>query len=271
MAELKYNRKENVMANEREKVTLLQRLGFDDADLTMPEHDEIMAWLDRQLHEYPVQMLNEIVDGYSKDIWLDRCNKLLEGWKRLEGPSEEDTKRMLETVPPWNSPDRGAVTVDSIEKEFPVMAVNSRNPERRSRAVVGYIDMYADVGKQIPMLWRNGDLKVEWAYDVTHFRLAIEVTTSIPSLRELICQINIYRQQRIANYYVVVSPDDRFIEPLKQQDIHFIRYQFDKTTSRLCHKLRRSHVSTDPEKAAVRSIKEGRGGAQMNPEKKVRR
>ncbi len=54
-----------------------------------------------------------------------------------------------------------------------------------------------------------------------------EVKTEIPSLGELIRQINIYREYGAKKIFVV-SPDDRYVNVLEEQGIGFIKYTPNK-------------------------------------------
>ncbi len=53
--------------------------------------------------------------------------------------------------------------------------------------------------------------------------ILFEVKTAIPSLGELIRQINMYRAYKKSKFYVV-SKDDKFLSQLLEQNIGFVRY-----------------------------------------------
>jgi hypothetical protein len=54
--------------------------------------------------------------------------------------------------------------------------------------------------------------------------IAVEVKSKIPVVGDLIRQINFYRKY-IGAQWLVVSPDDRFVDLLKSQGIKFFKYK----------------------------------------------
>lgn len=137
--------------------TLQQRFGFQDSDLTTPQHDEMMLWLDENIDT----VLSEF----------------------LKKPTT--AKQVL-----WECPVRTG-----------------------GGYLIGFADMF--------VLTDDGNF------------VCIEVKTKIPSLGELIRQINMYRERhnRIGNvsaseaYFVIVAPDDRFAPLLEKQGIGYVKYQ----------------------------------------------
>jgi hypothetical protein len=74
---------------------------------------------------------------------------------------------------------------------------------------------------EVPPKWRTSPCVRE-----KHKALAaFEVKTRIPSLGELLRQMRTY-QLHLGNVSLfVVCPDDRFAAPLKEQGIHFLKYE----------------------------------------------
>ncbi len=55
-------------------------------------------------------------------------------------------------------------------------------------------------------------------------RILVEVKSKLPTLGELMRQINLYREAHRGKV-VVVSPDDSYVEVLKTQDVLFLKYE----------------------------------------------
>lgn len=100
----------------------------------------------------------------------------------------------------------------SIKLEHPVFASGSSYSYKQ---IVGFLDIFISVKKftkpmdNCPGLW------------------GVEVKPSIPSLGELIRQINTYKAHRgsMETVFIVVSPDDKWKELLISQGIGFIKYE----------------------------------------------
>ena len=71
------------------------------------------------------------------------------------------------------------------------------HPITENKFIVGFVDLYKD-------------------------GFAIEVKSKIPSIGELIRQINFYRNYT-GGRWIVVSPDDRYADVLRAQDIQFYK------------------------------------------------
>jgi len=90
---------------------------------------------------------------------------------------------------------------------------------RNYKSIVGYIDLLAEIRGEFYM-W---DIK---EFQDSTWSIFIEVKTKIPNLGELIRQMRAY--QAFADsmtHYVIVSPDDRHSDILRQQGFHFFKYQ----------------------------------------------
>lgn len=91
-----------------------------------------------------------------------------------------------------------------------------------NRTVIGFVDLNVKVRWPYPHKTFMPEGSVEWSDTEDSF--LFEVKTSIPSLGELIRQINYYQENRGRNYeiYVVFSPDSRFKQILMEQGISYI-------------------------------------------------
>jgi hypothetical protein len=219
--------------------TMSQRFGFMDPDLTAPNHDAIMLWLDGEMKNivkryYPQPWRwNPLIDyqnpafPYSRiadDMWE-------EARKRCQSMSEQIiTELSLEDTPSpivkkvWESPivDR-AYTIGFCDMvaywKFP--AVNCR-----FNVVVDAIEQESG---NYPR-WIAGETKWEYAgssvdvpdYFLEENKAYFEVKPSIPSLGEVIRQVRMYQTYTRGAKWCIVSPDARFKEQIEAQGIKFL-------------------------------------------------
>lgn len=151
-----------------------------------------------------------------------RFERLAAALKTLDG---------LDITPPAAFPD---IRIDGPpEWEFPVTSANYGNKP----FVVGFADMavrfhrphlsldLGDLSSQMFGDWQQSGRPLEkpsyfvWMRECAYF----EVKTEIPSLGELMRQINLYRTYLKGRWYIV-SPDTRHVETLAEQNVGFIEY-----------------------------------------------
>jgi hypothetical protein len=102
-------------------------------------------------------------------------------------------------------------TIQYACMEKPIMQI-----ERNYTGVVGFVDLYLS-----GYVTRSDEKDKPQRIDVS-----IEVKGTIESCGDLIRQINFYRKfESIKSTWIVVSPDDRFKEILKDQNIYFFKYK----------------------------------------------
>jgi len=175
-------------------------MGFNDADLTTPLHDEIMLWFDAGLRS------GELIDRVREQIWRDQAAYALRHWNE---------KSLMSSIPIL----QGTATCDITRWERPVIAGTNN-------FIVGYIDLWVRMTGSCPTI-----LDERWIVtDNRSIECAFEVKSRIPSLGEVIRQMRTYQQHALTsrmleNYWFIVCPDDRFAAPLKEQGIHFLKYE----------------------------------------------
>lgn len=91
------------------------------------------------------------------------------------------------------------------------------NSNQTYSTLIGFIDLRIDIAANLDKT------------KVKHYTFFIEVKTEIPSLGELIRQMNTYRAYTAKEYfekkYLVVSPDDRHVDILNEQGYLFYKYK----------------------------------------------
>lgn len=149
-----------------------QRFLFDDADLTTPQHDQIMLWFDAN------------------------ARRLLAPWIPVERAADPTFRLVTE----W---------------EVPLFTHNGY--------ALGFLDMKVEASTRIPMV-DGGPLR--HGRDWWSGRFYIEAKSTIPSLGELVRQLNLY-QQYVGLYpgqFIIVSPDVRYAAKLRDLGFGFIEY-----------------------------------------------
>lgn len=230
--------------NQRQQ-TLSQQLGFQDSDLTTPEHDEIMLWLDETLRTE--EALWELTGGrkYWNEEWVRRwqdearaavarkrgtlTTKLAEAQEQAaRWPHLDNIDKLTEELrgyTEWECPEPPAFPTPEL------LTATWETPVGDQRWTAGFVDLHAEVslyagaGLCCYMYRSSNELEEPPRWDV-HRKTRVfnfEVKTTIPSLGELIRQVRFYQTKGSSNF-VVVSPDDRWIEPLTRQGIAFLTY-----------------------------------------------
>jgi hypothetical protein len=224
--------------------TLQQRLGFQDSDLNTPQHDQIMVWLDtnllfvaKQLTSFSSQWPDELVkqkrDAAYKDVQGKRQSALdsiaswqdsIEKWKdeRYYKNQLREAEERLGKIEAWDG--LGSAPVPIIEVTERIWEAPVVSPGYRSKYIVGFIDLYAEITASRLDIHSDGNTLPSWTNYGHSQSFCFEIKSSIPSLGEVIRQIRMYQEYQKGRY-VVVCPDDRFAEPLKAQGIEFLKYE----------------------------------------------
>ena len=223
-------------ARKKDPQTLQAKFGFADTDLKTPLHDKIMVWLDENIETAIAQMSKSPRQRvYCPEYIEKRVSDTVAQLRNKQPGQVRRIKELAEMAPAHFS----AWEVEGIKWEQPIMS---------GKYTVGFFDLVATL-KTKPCLelsghtnyragYRDlidelyGDAGFDTVYNETT-RVAFEIKTTIPSLGELIRQIQFYRSyepELSDNYwahkwvYAVVSPDARWQKQLESQDIHFVRY-----------------------------------------------
>jgi hypothetical protein len=178
--------------NQRAK-TLIERLGFNDADLKNPKHDDIMMWLDAYLREKV-------------------ANQPQKHW------SPERITALRKCGLPIDEPDDPEVILE-IKWEYPVM---------NKQYLVGFIDLVSQlttsVGLSVDNYYHEGILRHEWECAYRTNTTAYEVKSTMPTAGEVIRQVNTYRQYTDITHWCVVAPRCDYVDILTAQEIDFLQF-----------------------------------------------
>lgn len=202
------------MSRAREK---LPQIGFWDADVSCPTHDALCLWA---------------MDHADEVLKAVHPNQFGKPW------SSDDVS--------WHGPsyarDPGAqAALDAFMREHPrpdprvshrlLEHVLYRESGYRSTQIVGYADVVLRV--MTPFITvdpaqeeqgeRKLDIRTSWT-EAGHLSVLIEAKTTMPTLGELMRQLNLYRTAFGPGTLVVLSSDDRHAAHLHQQGIRFLQY-----------------------------------------------
>ncbi len=201
--------------------TIQQRFGFNDEELKTAGHDEIIIWL--------YNNVERLVAPYMMSIFRDSMKEC--GVDRAPDGTDESVKAITKSLE-YAISDRNYIIgfIDFVARaEGPILN------EYEMEEYVYSLDYYNSIAasrkplmpgeqKQDNMLYRGGKKKVTSIHAGRHSEeFYFEVKTSIPSLGELLRQINMYRKYKPGTYFVV-CPDDRFKDMLFEQGVRFIKY-----------------------------------------------
>lgn len=187
--------------------TIQQRFGFKDDDLKSPKHDQLMLDLTAAADD----LVSEIV----KPEWSD---------KDIKNAKEHGVE-----LPPFP-----AISDISCEWEVPIVSRGYK-----SKYIVGFADLV--IACCIPRLevWessqRGGGWEREFGFKPYIREIYFEVKSTIPSLGELVRQINMYREytphygqgdlgKEIFRQWAIVSPDGRFANQIAKLGFTFVKY-----------------------------------------------
>lgn len=242
--------------------TLIERLGFNDPELTTPAHDEmfivcmgsvqriidLVIASDERFDDYKI-MRSQVDDnslryaGHNFTPPISECaaSEYAAKYKRYG-----ECDLTCEDV--WNAPESGCIQSDCpILKEtvskmadivksmvyVPITTIPEKPIVTRNDFIIGFIDMFIEMGFKFPEGQRQQEkmLKSTWTSSDEPLSIAatvnilIEIKPSIRSVGELIRQIQTYREFREGNtVYVVISKTTAFKDILAQSDIILLNY-----------------------------------------------
>lgn len=199
------------MAKSREKVN--KNLGFWDNEVTIPEHDEICLWAYRNAESITRLIFPEMFD----QPWLK--DEVRYHWHDTKQNTYDLAKEFTNANPRPN-PRIKTKTLEYVLKRH-------TGYQERTEIIVGYADLLIETESPIVIpVTKSGNLEgfcIEWNQHREAPNILVEAKTVIPSLGELLRQINLYRTA-FNGRCVVVSPDDTFADILAEQNVTFIKY-----------------------------------------------
>ncbi|HSY20169.1 MAG TPA: hypothetical protein VK815_17625 [Candidatus Acidoferrales bacterium] len=243
----------------REKISVRQQLfGFPDEDLKTSLHDEIVLWLKKNTLDLSKKILtwNDVLDSKKLQEVEKRVKKNTEDFKlSLELEIKENSDQLkekiffrrekivestkscqqqLKAIESWKGLDQPPECKIEVESQLEIPIKRERY---KSTDIVGYADIVFSIREAYPYVsplpttpsgkfdsYVNLAEHLKWK---THWydprKVAFDAKSAIPSLGELIRQLNTYRTYCTWPFFVV-SPDSRFASEIAEEGFGFIKY-----------------------------------------------
>ena len=202
------------MAKSREKV---QQLGFWDPEVLKPDHDTICLWA----YENADMIFQTVCPELFDHPWLD---SEVHYDREYRDQSATDLARAF-----MDANSRPNPRVCSRTFEFVLTSFTGYKDKLERN--VGFADLLfqtqlPSVGPRYKAATTRGEDDEFDGFEIRWSRgpcILVEAKMAIPSLGELLRQINLYRTA-FSGKFVVVSPEDRFSTILVEQGVTFIKY-----------------------------------------------
>lgn len=205
------------MAKSREKI---QQLGFWDAEVSSPDHDAVCLWAYENADSIVRKTCPDIFDR----PWEDRDISYVSSGP-IPGAAELIRQYITSTSRP--NPRIFSKTLECVLRTY-------TGYQERLERIVGYADILikTEIPKICPKYINSSQnpsddvfdgFCVTWSSGREAPRILVEAKSVIPTLGELMRQIQLYRTA-FDGKVVVVSPDDRYEELLQEQDVTFVKY-----------------------------------------------
>ena len=200
------------MAKSRNKV---QQVGFWDEEVPSTGHDEIVLWC----HQHAERILRSIRPSEFDRAW--KPEDVEESLYRAHVAPEvhaASLQRFMDATPRPN-PQVTARQIEAVLRSYTGYG-------NRTERVVGFADLLVTaatpwVGTCESSESDFGGHELRW--NDRAISVLVEAKSVLPTFGELMRQLNLYRTA-FSGLVVVVSPDDRFEDVLRDQRIHFFKY-----------------------------------------------
>lgn len=187
----------------------LAQLGFWDDEVPKISHDKIVMWAYNNAEYLVRQYLTTFPsrDGRNATApdWTPNAISIQIGIDRARLPAPPHKPKTLVAKK----------TLEKVIQQYPEMG-NGRSLPR----ILGYADLMIS-WRDYALSWSQESS--EWDITGSTRSLIVEVKTALPSLGELMRQLNLYRLAY--SDVIVVAPDNSYAEVLAEQGILFVPYQ----------------------------------------------
>ena len=197
------------MAKSREKI---QQLGFWDSEVSKPDHDSVCLWA----YENAELIFNMVYPELFDQEWKD--SEITSG-----SFGDKNAANMLLTFRNNNLRPNPRIHLKTLE----YVLKSYTGYEKKLERIVGYADLlietklphiypfWSEVGEEIDRF------ELHFTTDKSP-KILVEAKSSLPTMGELMRQLQLYRTA-FNGKLVVVSPDDRYEKILSEQGVTFIK------------------------------------------------
>lgn len=205
------------MAKSREKI---QQLGFWDTEVSKPDHDAVCLWA----YENADLIFRIVCPELFDQPWLK--DDVYLGYEKNNQSAIELARTFL------NANVRPNPRV--FNKTIEYVLKSHTGYQNRMERIVGYADLLIET--ELPRVrpkykaaaTRGGDdifdgFELTWSREREAPCILVEAKSSLPTVGELMRQIQLYRTA-FNGKFVVVSPDDSYAQILAEQGVTFVQY-----------------------------------------------
>jgi len=206
------------MAKSREKI---QQLGFWDSEVSSPNHDMVALWA----YENAELIFRQAYPEEFNRPWSQEEFDIQRGTNYPEWIKE--AKSFADKNPRLN-PRVSRKTLEYVLKSY-------TGHNNKLERIVGYADLLIDTeSPQITGDYEYNEcsglpeklksVQVSWGRNFrSSQRILVEAKSVLPTVGELMRQIQLYRTA-FSGSFVVVSPDDSYSQLLNEQNVVFVKY-----------------------------------------------
>jgi hypothetical protein len=206
------------MGRSRDKVA---QIGLWDEQVVRPEHDAICLWA----YSHALAIAREVLPSAFARGWEPGDVDYV-GFDRVPGRADA-ARELAEAFQRANTRPEPRVHSRSLE-----CVLTSHTGYRDAyQKIVGYADLVVQLALPVVVAqWERrpeGEVlqgfTIGWRSDADRYTLVVEAKSQMPTVGELLRQINLYRTAMHGSY-VVVAPDCNYTEVLREQGVAFVRY-----------------------------------------------
>lgn len=227
------------MAAPKPKGTIIEKHGFRDPELKTKAHDDLVL----EVYSNPIKYLSTAWPNSEWD-WntVQQQQHVTEIQERVRESIDFTAKQKKEGNTKFSDVDVDSIKVPEIPeyKEAEVYQKQLEHPIKDRNWIIGFVDLVFHT--KVPVIKPSKSLydprKEPSVYTIRKTPIitcecvfetfCVEVKTKIPSVGELLRQINMYRSYPLDTHtskvqWVVACPDDTYREVLDEQGVGFIK------------------------------------------------
>jgi hypothetical protein len=206
------------MAKSREKT---QQIGFWDSEVSKPDHDTVCMWAYENADVIFKATYPEMFDvsWRNDEVELDLST--------MSSEEADIARELVKSVPRPNP--------KIVRKALEYVLKSHTGYHNNLEKIVGYADLVIETKcpsikpmyKVVPMQAEKAVLhghSISWGRREGIASILVEAKSILPTIGELMRQINLYRTAFYGRF-VVVAPDDKYAEILAEQGVKFIQYK----------------------------------------------
>jgi hypothetical protein len=207
------------MAKSREKI---QQLGLWDPEVSAPDHDAVCLWA----YENAEMIFRAVFPDIFDHSW--RSDEICRHGQELDNQGATTLVQVFANNNPRPNPRIFKKTLEYVLRSY-------TGYQNKLERIVGYADLV--IHTELPLItprYKASDIKygndifdgyeISWDSGQRAPRILVEAKSVLPTVGELMRQIQLYRTA-FSGHIVVVSPDDKYESILAEQGITFVKHK----------------------------------------------